>query len=395
MITVELKSAAALLALLTALVAPAAPLGAAEFRLTPSLSLKEEYNDNIYLESADQKSDFVSTLTPGLELFRRSERLETQLSARLNGVVYARGNGPDALDQTYRGRVAFRPTPRLSLSADGGYTRDSQPDRDLETTGLVIKSKYRKRMDAQGALQATLSETTEASLSYAFSQELYDDPATSDIRSHTATLVLIRDLSALLPLTKGRLIAGYATYDFDTSTVDNWSLMAGASRSLSELWSVQLDGGGRRTRTENEYPAAYGGDESDSSWGWVAKLALTYSGELLSGNVSFSRDMTAASGRNGATERTSLTASARRRLSEELSANLSAGYFINNSEGGGSDDGDEDSFNAGMGISWQLNLDTQLEAGYQYNRVMYSGSQSDVDRHRLYLRLVLNWPLLQ
>jgi hypothetical protein len=395
MITVEQKSTAALLALLVALAAPAAPLGAEELRLTPSLSLKEEYNDNIYMESSDRKSDFVSTLTPSLEFLRRGELLETQLTARLNGVVYAKGNGPDALDQSYRGRLSYRPTPRLSLGAEGGYTRDSQPDRDLETTGLVIKSKYRKRMDGQGTLQLVLSETTDASISYAFNQELYDDPATSDIRSHTATLVLTRDLSGILPLTKGRLIAGYATYDFDTSSVDNWSLMTGVSRSLDEVWSVQLDAGGRRTRTKTEYPAAYGGDESDSSWGWVARLSLAYSGEFLSGNISFNRDMTAASGRNGATERTSLTASASRRLTAELSANLSVGYFINNSKGGGSDYGDEDTLNAGMGVSWKLNLDTQLEAGYQYNRIMYSGSQSDVDRHRLYLRLVMNWPLLQ
>jgi len=46
----------------------------AEFYLQPSLTLREEYNDNIYLEEDDQEDDFITSITPGNQLGLENRR---------------------------------------------------------------------------------------------------------------------------------------------------------------------------------------------------------------------------------------------------------------------------------------------------------------------------------
>src|SRR4030042_593755 len=103
-----------------------------EFKLIPSLSTKEEYNDNIFFTEEDRTKDFVTTLSPGLELIDRTEKLDLNLSARVNVLRYWSNGDLDRVNQFYRGRIGYSLHPKLKLSANAAYTRDFTPDRDLE-----------------------------------------------------------------------------------------------------------------------------------------------------------------------------------------------------------------------------------------------------------------------
>ena len=65
------------LAIWFVVLATIAPSGifADEFKLIPSLAVREEYNDNIFASSNDTADDFITTLSAGLELVERTERL--------------------------------------------------------------------------------------------------------------------------------------------------------------------------------------------------------------------------------------------------------------------------------------------------------------------------------
>jgi len=49
-----------------------------EFRLVPSISIKEEYNDNIFFLTDDIRNDFITTISPSLEMVNNTEKLETK-----------------------------------------------------------------------------------------------------------------------------------------------------------------------------------------------------------------------------------------------------------------------------------------------------------------------------
>ena len=52
-----------------------------EFKLIPSLTVKGEYNDNIFYTTDETEDDFITTISAGLELIERTERLDLGLSA--------------------------------------------------------------------------------------------------------------------------------------------------------------------------------------------------------------------------------------------------------------------------------------------------------------------------
>jgi uncharacterized protein (PEP-CTERM system associated) len=82
-----------------------------EFKLTPSLAVKEEYNDNILYTSTGAQRDFIATISPGLALTDRTERLDLSMLARLDHGLYSSHKELDATDQYYEitGKYAFTP----------------------------------------------------------------------------------------------------------------------------------------------------------------------------------------------------------------------------------------------------------------------------------------------
>src|SRR6516165_6658096 len=100
-------------------------VSANELKLTPSVAVQEEYNDNVFFSSTDKRSDFVTTLTPALDFSARGERGEGGLSGGINWRHYARV-GSDIVDYFSQGRFDYKVVPRLDVSGLAGVTRDSR-----------------------------------------------------------------------------------------------------------------------------------------------------------------------------------------------------------------------------------------------------------------------------
>ena len=63
-----------------------------QFQWSTSLSLSEEYNDNIDLYSDNKEHDWVTLVTPGLTLTLMTDETEASLSYELSLVKYARND---------------------------------------------------------------------------------------------------------------------------------------------------------------------------------------------------------------------------------------------------------------------------------------------------------------
>src|SRR5437879_2183989 len=44
------------------------PVSNTPFNVTPTLSIREEYNDNVFLDNRNRRADFISALTPGVRV---------------------------------------------------------------------------------------------------------------------------------------------------------------------------------------------------------------------------------------------------------------------------------------------------------------------------------------
>ncbi|MEA5112574.1 MAG: outer membrane beta-barrel protein [Geobacteraceae bacterium] len=383
-----------------------------EIKFTPFASLKQEYNDNIFLDPHDRKSDFITTFSPGLEISDRNERLDAALSLRFNGILYAHNDNLNSIDQDYRGRLGYILTPRTKLSATAAYTLDSQPDRDIETTGLVLAAIKRHRQSYSFDAEYSLTEKTTLAINYGYEQDDYDSPQYTDLKWHNAGLSLIHDMDALLRNTKGSLNLGYSRYDFTGSGVDNYSLTIGIDKALTELWGFQAYAGARYTVSKFQaiqyewyqpfppipyyIPIAVPVSETSREWGWVGQCAVTYRGEATNGTLSFSSDVKPSSGQNsGTTIRTGVTAEVRKRFSYELSGAMAVGYYHNKSNQGAFSGQriNEDTILATPSIRYEFNKDMYIEASYRYTKLYDNVYSTEADRNMVFVRFYMQQPM--
>ncbi len=378
------------------------------FRLIPNVSVKGEYNDNIFLERTNAKRDFIATFSPGIRLVNDTERFKSSLITKFDQRLYSDYNGLNALDQSYQGSLRYLLTTRLNLFATAGYFKDSSPDRDIEITGIVFNEVSRDRQKYTLGGDYALTEKTSASLSYGYSKDQYESGSKfSDIEENSANLSFIHDTSSIVPATKGRVNFGYARYSFAESAIDNYEATIGASKAISELWQIVLDVGGRYTRSDFQvaqlqfippfFITTVKKQEQSEGTGAVGRAALSYKGEKTNLDFNLFHGISPASGRYGTGERTSLSVQIRRSFTYELKGMLTGSYFLNKSESGkfSVQEIDEETMSFSPGLRYEYTKDVALDATYSHTRVNYRTNDTHAERNLFMLRLYVQHALLE
>ncbi len=377
-----------------------------EFRLVPSIAAREEYNSNVFVSSIDKRTDFVTTISPGIEVVKRNERLDTSARIRLDSINYTDNRDFNATAQTYNGSIRYRIMPNFGLGAEAGYLIDSSPDSDLLTTGLVTSTLRRERANASLSTDYQFTELTALSLSYAYMKDA-SEKKYSDIMSHDINAGLMQDFSKYIPALKGLLNFGYSQYDIAGFRTESMMSTLGASRNFSEIWGVNVIGGARYTKSEfpvlrlqEVAPTLFQMVEetkADDGWGWVAQASVTYKGERENGDLTYSRDVKPASGQRTAMERNSLAMNLRYKVTHEFSFSLNASYFTNKSGQLASSTNaiDTQSFMINPRLRYEFSRDTAVEATYDYTMVddLIAGKQAE--RHRVSVRLSIQHAFLE
>jgi hypothetical protein len=380
-----------------------------EFKLTPSIAARQEYNDNIFFDTSRPKDSFITRVTPGLELIERTERLDLRLTGSLTPYVYWEDSSLNSVDQDYGGRVAYLLTPRLRVGAEAGVRVDHQPDRDILTTGFAYGDSRRIQQRYGGNSAYDFTERTSGSVSYVYSREDWrsNDPDLQDNHSNAVTLGLSRDLAAAKGVTVGLLNAGYARYTYETSKTDYWFGSVGLKQRLTEIFNVSADVGGRYTHSEFDvqrlvfvppvFLTVVTGQENDSGWGGLGHAAVEYAGEATRASVDASHDVAPLSGSTGVVQRTSLTFSGGHLLTEKLRLGLFTGVFRNKS-GENEFSGqkiDEVSFTVNPSLRWEIYRDVTLEVGYSFTYVDYRDDDTAASRGLAYFQIAYGLPLLE
>jgi hypothetical protein len=374
-----------------------------EFKLVPSIAVREEYNDNIFFDDQGEVDDWITTISPGLELIEKTERLDLNLSARGHAIKYGQNDELNDFDQDYSGNIGYRVTSRLKVSAGGGYTVDNRRDRDIETTGLVLSTEERKRYNGSVSGSYVFTEKTAAFLSYAYEKDDFDDPEEVDYKYHSSNLGVTHDLSEFFPRTVGRMNFGYSYYDSSDTEIDTYSGTMGFSWAITEVFNLLIDLGTRYTRSEFTafqrhplFPFIFiTREEKDYSWGGVGHVALSYQGEVTLASLSASKDVRPAGGQNGTTDRTSLLFKVNRRFAEKFSAHLSGEYFLNKADAGelSRTDIDEQTISIRPGLSCEILDNLVLTASYTYTRLKDREDHTDPERNLIYVQMRYGMPL--
>jgi hypothetical protein len=371
------------------------PILGDEFKLIPGLALKEEFNDNLLLGSTSRRSDFVTTLTPSLEISGASERRSMSLSTGINWLDYASNTGLDSVDFFVQSGFNYRYDPRLAFSVGAGYVQDSRPDR-IDLNGLALKTGS-DRQNYQLSGSYAVSEKSTSSVSYAYSQEAFDNPGFLTTTVHSATIGQDYDLDRYLRQAKLVGNLGYFRSITDTSLVDNYSLTLGLTKKIHELWNVSFNVGGRYTHSEFDATTSIPPAQTISSddQGWIGNLSLNYNGEKTNASLAFKHDVIPASGRSGTTERTEITTNLNQKFSRELSGSFGLGssWIKSNQNQLSAQTIDENNLIINSGLRYDFSDYVSLEGNYRFLAIFY-GNSAQVNQNVFMLRLTMRHDLM-
>lgn len=405
---------------------PAPSVRAGTGNITPSIAVEGRYSDNIFFDSRDSRSDFITRVSPGIEFSERTERLSASFKARLDSLFYLDNNDLNATDQDYRGTLRYGVTQRANLFAAAGYTHDSQVDRDIGDTGLLQGVSTRKRYSWQAGGDYALSEMMAVQLAYSGASDDYANPADYDLDSHGFSGSLSRDISALIPSTVGRFSVAFNSYEQTNeqafsfplytlssrtaSKVKNYSATIGGEHQWDEQISLFADIGWRYTDSTWDYLRTWRSNHSpmtiedpfqqtSSASGLTGMFGGSWRGELSNANLTVSQEVSGASGTtSGATDRTIFRGTIGRLLNEKSRVDMTAEYYINTSV---QDDlafgreTDERTLRLNPRVGYQLSRILRVEVAYVYEQVDDREYDRLYERNSVWGRLSYQYPLFE
>ncbi|WP_129127862.1 porin family protein [Geomonas oryzae] len=371
---------------------------AAQTALTPSLSVMQEYTDNLFTSSSHRFQTFISHARPGIRVTGRNELLSGSLAARLDALHYSRDSQMDKVDQIYEGNGTWRLTPLLALAADASYRRESWPDREIESSGQPLSSASRRHNYGARA-ERRVGELTSVLLDYRYERIDYArDDALSDVTVQSLGAALGYDAQRLLSLLKLRCALRFSRSEYTASLTENYELSVGGSMQLNELWSFSVDTGGRYTKTELQGASLPTYSMAHHGAGWTFRGALDYTGEKFNGSLAYARELSNASGSYGTSvERNIVTLNLRQRISYQLFALAGAGYYRSKADAVSAllGNADESSVRGSLSLRYEFNRSFTADLGYECFLLDNESPAGTAFRNKLFVQLTARTDLFE
>ncbi len=219
----------------------------AEAEVHPRVSVSEEYNDNIYLSDDDAEDDWITTISPGLNLSynNRSIRALIDYSMRFRFYADHTDENDDRFKDVQRGSASilfFEGRP-FTLTLSEVISRESISQRDtLFSDGDLTDSTTVYRTSISPQYRWHLSSSWSLVTSYDFHHTEYVDAAGDDYLEHVGRLSLQKVLSSNTTLSANTT---YSVNDSDDDRNDysEQSYTLGVEQQFGPRTSLSVEGG--------------------------------------------------------------------------------------------------------------------------------------------------------
>ena len=209
---------------------------------TPSFTLAEEFDDNVFVSSTDPQSDFITRFTPGVLFGYRSAPFTLLVSSSIDGELYVKNPELDGVNRKRAAlEVKYLPYRLLTLSLDVAYFETETPTDLVPTTGLQLGRSRATQVAVIPAAVYQFTPNDTGSASYAFFRDTIEGGL--DNYTHRVKLGYARQLTAL-----DTGFINYRLHVFEAqenpTTVTNTPTI-GWKRQLTPRTVLTLEGGPR------------------------------------------------------------------------------------------------------------------------------------------------------
>ncbi len=366
---------------LAGVLVPSAAAGQAGFYVTPSFSVAEVYDDNVFSAPSRRKTDLISRFSPGIRAGYQSTPLTLLGGYTFDAEVFSKN--PELTTAQARQEASLelrsRPTPLLTLGLESVYTETQSPGELNVGTALAVGRVRAQRLAFRPTLAYEFDPLTTGTGDYTFAKDELSGGVST--RAHTASLGLDRRIT---PRDTGSLGYSFSRFDFDSDeTTTSQAFTLGWTRAVASRTQITLRGGARVT---------------EGSPG--PEVAASIRHRLERGEVSFaySRTQTTSIGQAGTISTESFAAAATYRLLADLVVRAAPSFFRDTGR-----DLEAKVYGMNLDVTYQITQWLSLQGShafsFQEGSLSSAGgvsgqdiSRQDISRNVLILRLIATYP---
>jgi hypothetical protein len=354
--------------------------------LYPTLTLGVEYNDNVFLRNDRKRSDYIGSVTPGLQVILEGTTYRWAAGYSLTGEKYLDNS---ELDNAVQRQNLFitgsqRLTPQFTLTLNEVFVEDNNTNFVGTDNIAVGRQKARSNVFAPGFAWFFLPKTS-LRVEASYTLQRYDDPAAADSNVYRLTADLNHEFTSRIVG-----ILGYEARYIDVERqfgVTTHTARVGMTYRFTPLTTATAVVGPTVRVTRNESPSLspYADATITSLFSWGSATAY------------FQRSVGTAGGAGGTTENTSFGGLVQvTSLVRDLILEAGPRYSIAESTGGGGAI-DVRSFALDLRATYRF---TSWLAGIAGYRLFLQRSDSastsiarDVDQNRVFLGAQFGFPV--
>ncbi len=178
---------------------------ASEYRIQPSISLGEEYNDNIFLVPENRSYDYISRITPAISIMYKAPLWDWNVNYfydyRYFARYYIREDKTHSLNLANHTRIIDE---YVFLDIGDNYARVSiDPTRDYTQESTFVNQTDRNTLTVNPYFIMRPTSQMTVTTGYGYSNTWYKDPTAIDETSHVVYTGLQQELSQRANMTAG------------------------------------------------------------------------------------------------------------------------------------------------------------------------------------------------
>lgn len=384
---------------------------AAEWSAEPSVSLREDYNDNIQLTTFPHDSVWSTVVTPAVNFSRETDSDSLSAGARFSARRYSGSQITDRNDQYYT-FSGSRNSEKNQWGLDASLTRDS-------VAGLVLNQRDYVTLNPSWVL--SLDEKNSVRVDYQYEKSKYLEAANTSLVSYDN-----HSLSAnwrYLFSERDEVSASVYSSNYKTSSGSRKSKTFGVQAQVKHKFSENITGlaslGRRATKTTvNElqcvdgfvvgtvaghtiwscdlavfgFPGTYQYvDKVDTDSGSTFTFSLNQSTETSGMGAEFKRDVS-PSGTGYLVETDSINFSANKKLTPNLTLQLNVYEKDERYFGNVSSSNNNRYYSVRPALKWRMTEWWTLDAGYGHASQKYKAATSSASSNAVYVNFTYSWP---
>jgi len=381
---------------------------AAEWFVTPKISTRAGYNDNLTITSQPHNSVEELDLIPEASFGRKTETSGITGQVRFDARRYWGESGLNTNDRLLNLHM-YDNGQRMGWTLDGNITRDTTLQSELNATGLVLQRTPRLMRSLNPGWSYMFNQRTQLKLGYQYQDVRYPDQATllyQDYRINALTATISHQYSQRLQIFGSASATSYRTtknqLPYHGAVDARYAILqAGASYAFSQTLSATVYAGARGSRTTIQEqqlipvgPFVFFGpvhDVTDTNVGSVVNANVQKKFQTGTVSANLSREIQ-PTGYGGLIETDRLRLSAHHRISARFSDSVDLGLYQTKEVSSTVRHLDRTFVRVEPAFTWKMTRWWHLTGSYRYARQRYKHQSQTATQNAVYVTLAYTWP---